>query len=160
MTRALVRAFRQMRRGVAVTPAPGEHMSLPQKASLVVEVLIAYARARRYMARGDIRVTVKSIHRRWSPTPAPAPAGSADEWRVSFQLARAATRTLGMLPCNSRCLDQSLVVCQLLSARSIPCTLVIGARTNPEFAAHAWVEHAGRPVLPPGDFAESRLIEI
>jgi hypothetical protein len=37
---------------------------------------------------------------------------------------------------------------------------VIGARTQPEFLAHAWVEHAGNPVLNPGDGSFGRLVEL
>jgi hypothetical protein len=145
---------------VVVTPMPGERTSRAQKALIAGEVLVAYARARRYMKRGDIRATVESIRGRLLSSSAAAVPDSDEAWRVSLRLAMAARRTLRVLPCDSRCLAQSLVVCQLLTARAIPCTLVIGARTDPEFAAHAWVEHAGRPVLPPRGFAESRLLEI
>lgn len=127
---------------------------------IAAEVLIAYARARRYMACGDLRATVEAFRARRAPVPAAAVPDSDEAWRVSLRLAMAASRTLRVLPCDSRCLAQSLVVYQLLTARAIPCTLVIGARTDPEFAAHAWIEHGGRPVLPVRGFAESRLVEI
>jgi hypothetical protein len=55
---------------------------------------------------------------------------------------------------------QSLVLSSLLAARGLPSTLVIGAHSKPEFVAHAWIEHDGRPVLPPLDFCDSRLVEI
>ena len=136
-------------------------MTSTQKALLFGEVLVAYAHARRYMVRQDIRAAVSAIRARPQPIRRGTAAPNSDTaWRVSVRLGTAAGRVLEMLPSDSRCLAQSLVVCQLLSARAIPCTLVIGARTTPEFAAHAWVEHAGRPVLPPRGFAESRLLEI
>jgi Transglutaminase-like superfamily len=36
----------------------------------------------------------------------------------------------------------------LLGRRGIPSRVVIGVRTSPEFAAHAWVEQEGLPLLP------------
>jgi hypothetical protein len=58
---------------------------------------------------------------------------------------------LARLPTDSRCLVRSLVYLSLLSRRGIEGTLVIGARTEPEFAAHAWVEVEGEPMLPVKD---------
>jgi hypothetical protein len=55
---------------------------------------------------------------------------------------------------------RSLVLTRLLAARGIEATLVIGARTDPEFLAHAWVEHHGEPVLSPGDGTFARLVEL
>jgi Transglutaminase-like superfamily len=42
----------------------------------------------------------------------------------------------------------------------IPAALVIGTRSEPEFLAHAWVEHGGAAVLPAGDGSFSRLVEL
>ena len=56
---------------------------------------------------------------------------------------------LEWLPFDSRCLIRSLVLVRILSRRSIDdATLVIGASVEGGFAAHAWVEHDGEPVLP------------
>ena len=63
---------------------------------------------------------------------------------TAARLGYAVARTLRTLPTDSRCLVQALVLYRLLSERGIHSTLVIGARSQPEFAAHAWVEHAGR----------------
>jgi hypothetical protein len=52
------------------------------------------------------------------------------------------------------------VLTRLLASRGIQAKLVIGARTTPEFLAHAWVEHDGRPVLDPGDDSFGRLVEL
>ena len=79
---------------------------------------------------------------------------------TAARLANAVTRTLRALPTDTRCLSQSLVLLWLLSRRAIPSTLVIGAQTTPEFEAHAWIEHAGRPLLSPGGFVDGRLAEI
>jgi len=69
-------------------------------------------------------------------------------------------RTLALLPGDTRCLARSLVLTRLLARRGIPAKLVIGARTTPEFLAHAWVECAGHPVLAPGDESFGRLVEL
>lgn len=79
---------------------------------------------------------------------------------MALRLGNAVDRTLSVLPTDSRCLVQSLVLTRLLSARGVPSTLVIGAHSTAQFEAHAWVEYQGRPVLPPGEFLNSRLLEL
>jgi len=75
-------------------------------------------------------------------------------------LSRAVTRTLALLPGDTRCLMQALVLTGLLARRGIPAKLVIGARTTPRFFAHAWVEHAGQPVLAAGGGLFTTLVEL
>jgi hypothetical protein len=70
------------------------------------------------------------------------------------------TRLLSHVPGDTRCLARSLVVTRLLARRGVQAKLVIGARTEPEFLAHAWVEHDGEPVLDPGDGSFGRLVEL
>jgi Transglutaminase-like superfamily len=53
---------------------------------------------------------------------------------------------------------RSLVLVSLLARRSLPATLVIGVLPGERFAAHAWVELSGRPLLPAGDY--ERLVEL
>jgi hypothetical protein len=55
---------------------------------------------------------------------------------------------------------RSLVLTRLLARRGVPSTLIIGVSAAPEFAAHAWVEHAGRPLLPSFGPAFARLVEL
>jgi hypothetical protein len=69
-------------------------------------------------------------------------------------------RLLWYMPGDTRCLVRSLVLTRLLARRGIQAKLVIGARTTPEFLAHAWVEHDGSPVLDPGDESFGRLVEL
>lgn len=69
-------------------------------------------------------------------------------------------RTLTVLPADSRCLMRSLVLTGLLARRGISSSLIIGVRLEPEFAAHAWVEYGGEPLLPPGDPSLGRLTEL
>lgn len=77
-----------------------------------------------------------------------------------LRLGRAVSRTLRLLPTDSRCLVRSLVLTGLLARRGLSSTLVIGVRPEPEFAAHAWVEHAGEPLLQTGEGRYGRLAEI
>ena len=91
--------------------------------------------------------------------PASHPRGPAfQEHRMALRLGRAVVKTLRLLPTDSRCLIRSLVLSRILTRRAIPHTLVIGVRNEPEFMAHAWVEHEGYPVLPAGDY--TRLTEL
>lgn len=140
-----------------ITAAP---LSRPVKLALVAEILAAYVRARRLMPRHDIRDVVAATR-----AASPAPAGGAqpdspETALVAARLGYAVMKTLRALPTDSRCLVQALVLTRLLAARGISGRLVIGARSRPQFAAHAWVEHAGEPVLPAAEYAQSRLIEL
>ncbi len=89
----------------------------------------------------------------------PAPGWAEDPYGTGLRLGAAVTRLLGVLPRDPRCLQKSLVLTELLARRGIPATLVIGVRPDP-FAAHAWVEHAGRPLLPPATAPFERLLEL
>ncbi len=132
----------------------------PPKVALASEILVVYARVRLRMRRGDIREVVASIRSLSASRPAPSEAGSAEEWLTSARLANAVIRTLTGLRTDARCLSQSLVLLWLLARRGIPSTLVVGVHTSPEFEAHAWIEHAGKPLLSPGSFSDGRLVEI
>jgi hypothetical protein len=48
----------------------------------------------------------------------------------------------------------------MLARRGIRAVLVIGARGGPDFQAHAWVEKAGEPLLPPYSGHYERLVEL
>jgi Transglutaminase-like superfamily len=130
------------------------------KAVLAAEILIVYVRVRWLLRRQDIRSIVTS-GRVSSPRRASGlETGSQADRVVAVRLGGAVRRTLNVLPADSRCLMQSLVLSRLLSARAISSTVVIAARSEPRFDAHAWVEHGGLPVLPPRGFDELRLVEI
>lgn len=58
-------------------------------------------------------------------------------------LARLVESAAAIFPGRARCLEQSLCVYLLLRRRGVPAELRIGARALP-FAAHAWVDVAGR----------------
>lgn len=134
----------------------GQRLSHTSRARLAVEILAAYVQARRALRRAPIESAVATL-RSQSPSAAPATADSLAE---ALRLGRAVARLLVHVPGDTRCLARSLVLTRLLARRGIEAKLIIGARPEPEFLAHAWVEHAGAPVLDPGDDSFGRLVEL
>jgi hypothetical protein len=118
-------------------------LPLRAKLALGAEILVAYVRVRLWMRRAELPRVVERIRSGAAPRP-----GSPLDPRA---LGAAVMGTLALLPTDSRCLVRSLVYLSLISRRGLTGTLVIGARTEPEFAAHAWVEVEGDPMLPSGD---------
>lgn len=122
------------------------------------EILLAYVRARSALRRDPIAVAVADARtRRTARTPSRLVADDLGEAR---SLGHAVTRMLRMLPGDTRCLTQALVLTRLLAGRDIPAKLVIGSRTTPGFVAHAWVEYAGQPVIFAGDGLFDKLVEL
>jgi len=130
--------------------------------ALILEILAVYAVTL-------VRLRRQNVHdiaaRGWgSPGLAAdrsdAPYTSEQHARLGRRLGWAVTRTLTVLPTDSRCLVQSLVLKRLLAARSIPSRLVIGARSDGPFMAHAWVECHSVAVLPSHGYENSRLVEL
>jgi hypothetical protein len=140
---------------IAQGPRAGR-LSQTERLRLAVEILAAYAQARRALRSEPIAAVVESLRSQSSPA-GQATASSLEEAR---RLGRAVTRLLAHVPGDTRCLARSLVLTRLLARRGIEAKLVIGARAKPEFLAHAWVEHAGDPVLHPGDDSFGRLVEL
>ncbi len=128
-----------------------------ERARLAGEITVTYLCARRALSRAPIAAAVTELRLQGSRSP---PHRSGECLGEARHLASAVMRTLALLPGDTRCLARSLVLLRLLARRGIPATLVIATRTTPSFAAHAWVEHAGRPVLPPGDGSFGRLVEL
>jgi Transglutaminase-like superfamily len=124
----------------------------PSNVALAAEVVASYIRANRSMRRADIRATLADLR----DVRSPRPYAPADPIASGRRLGRAVSRTLALLPGDTRCLKQSLVLTHLLANRGVESQLVIGVRTGEEFAAHAWVEQDGVALLPPGatDFEE------
>jgi hypothetical protein len=125
---------------------------------LVVEILTSYCKVRRALRRTSIGPAVESL--RMGARADTTACAEMEPLREAWRLGRAVQRTLTMAPGDTRCLTRSLVLTQLLARRGIPAKLVIGARAGPGFLAHAWVEHAGHAVLPAGDAAFGRLVEL
>ncbi len=141
---------------LAAAPARGRSLSQTQRARLAVEILAAYAQARRALRREPIETVVARLRSR-SPAVSEPPAGSLEQAR---RLGWAVARLLHYVPGDTRCLARSLVLTRLLARRGIPAKLVIAARAEPRFLAHAWVECASEPVLDPGDDSFGRLVEL
>jgi hypothetical protein len=127
--------------------------SLPEKARLGAEVLLAYGRVRWLLARNSLPDTLAAIRHR-----SPGRRGGADP--DIARAARAVRATLRILPGNTRCLMQSLVLASLLARRGVDATMVIGVRSADEFSANAWLELDGKPLLPAGGSAFRRLAEL
>lgn len=131
-------------------------MNLTGRARLASEIVIAYLRAQRELRRAPITDVVERLR----SAPVAMPASSAGELEEALRLGRAVSRTLALLPGDTRCLRRSLVLLQLLTRRGITARLVIAARSDPDFLAHAWVEHDGTPVLVPASDSFGRLVEL
>jgi hypothetical protein len=148
--------------GISRRPTPaagrtsGGRLSGVERIRLAAEILAAYIQARRALRRAPIAAAVRSL-RSESSNSIPPTAKTLEEAR---RLGRAVTRTLTLVPGDTRCLARSLVLTRLLASRGIPAKLVIGTRPAPDFLAHAWVEHDGDPVLSPGDGSFGRLVEL
>jgi hypothetical protein len=126
------------------------------RAALALEILAAYAsvRWRLWRARDfpEALAAVRSV-------PARRPA-DADARALARGLGRAVVRTLTPLPADSRCLVRSLVLLRLLARRDVAARLVLGVTPGERFAAHAWVEQDGVPVLATGGERFHRLAEL
>ena len=123
------------------------------KLSLVAEILRVYVVVRWRMRDRDIRATVQRLRGQRT-------ANGRSDHALALRLGKAVARTLSLLPTDNRCLARSLVLDTLMVRRSLRSVVVLGARSEPDFAAHAWVEHDGVPVLPPGSPSYQRLIEL
>jgi hypothetical protein len=114
----------------------------------------------RWAIRGDdLRGAVARLRRDFSEASV-ATAGADDRHGMASRLGYVVSSILRLLPTDSRCLMRSLVLTRLLARRGVPSTLIIGVSAAPEFAAHAWVELAGRPLLFSYGPAFSRLVEL
>ncbi len=127
------------------------------RARLVREIVAAYLQARRELRRAPIEEVLAALRAQSPPPPTtPTAAQLEDARRLGWVVAR----TLKLMPGDTRCLARSLVLTRLLAQRGIPSKLVIGAQAAPDFLAHAWVECDGQPVLSPGNYSLSRLVEL
>lgn len=118
------------------------------RARLAGEVLGTYARAWILLRRRPLSDALAALR-------APRPGAAKEDPR---RLARAVVRTLRVLPSDSRCLVRSATLSGVLAHRGIESVVVLGVRAGEDFAAHAWVELDGVPLLPAGDF--ERLAEV
>lgn len=126
--------------------------------SLIVEVLSVYARVRWLVLRRGPVEAVSALRGGLREHLVPDTDGLRKLRSLLF--GRAVNRVLTALPTDSRCLMQSLVLTAMFARRGIYSSVVIGVRPDPAFAAHAWVEVDGRPILPSDEANYRRLVEI
>lgn len=129
-------------------PAP---LSPGRKLALAAEILGAYVRVRRALRRSDFQDAVLALR---------SPDSRVQDGADPVRLGRAVSRTLRLVPTDSRCLMRSLVLTDVLARRGMSSCLVIGVTPGPDFAAHAWVEADGRPLLPALEQVYERLVEM
>jgi hypothetical protein len=131
----------------ATAPLP-----LRRKVSLIAEIVDAYVRVRWQLRRREFP-QVLELSRALEPVRSGDPVGDD-------RLARGVRRTLSLLPGDSRCLTQSLVLTRLLARRGRLSRLVIGVSPGQAFGAHAWVERDDVPLLPSHGREFERLAEL
>jgi hypothetical protein len=148
-----------MSRQRPVIPSGHTPLKRRERIALAAEVLCAYCMARWSVQRHDLRQVIARLRNEQDGTPAGIDT-SADRHLLGLRLGYAVSWILRVLPTDSRCLTRSLVLTKLLARRGLPSSLVIGVSAEPEFAAHAWVEHAGQPLLPAYEARYTRLVEL
>ena len=131
-------------------PVRGRRMSLVRRAALTREIVATYRRARRLMRSLDLARALAVLREEPRPPAGDVAAEHGDQRFAAVRIGRAVILVLGRLPADRRCLIRSLVVSSMLARRGIPARLVLGVRPDADdpFLAHAWVEHAGLPVIP------------
>ena len=135
----------------------GRGLTSREKLALGAEIVGAYARARWWLWRTDLPTTVSNLR---NTSPRRPGVRAADQAQAGAKLGRAVGRALRYVPFDSRCLMRSLVLTSVLARRGIESSLVIEVQSEPQFAAHALVEHHGVPLLPPAGPLFRRLLEI
>ena len=131
-------------------------LGIVARIGLAGEIVTTYVLVRRLLRRHTLPETVAAL-RRGAVARVPA---NAESLSLSRHLAWATVRTISTLPSDSRCLMRSLVLTRLMARRGLDSTFVLSAAAGPEFAAHAWVEHAGDPVLRPADDTHQSLLRL
>jgi hypothetical protein len=147
------------RSDLLVTPRGDVSLTPPQRIALTLEILWTYCGVRWAIRGDDLPGAVARLRRDFEAAPAVAPTED-DRHGAASRLGYVVASVLRLLPTDSRCLMRSLVLTRLLARRGVPSTLIIGVSAAPEFAAHAWVEHAGRPLLPSYGTMFARLVEL
>jgi hypothetical protein len=136
---------------------PNRARWLVSRLPLGAEVLRTYVRVHRANRRADVRRVLRDL-RAGPRTITVEPAAVA---RTAARLAGATQRVLRLIPADTRCLNQSLVLSALLARRGIDSRVVIGVSSSQEaFGAHAWVEVDGRPLLARERDGHARLVEL
>lgn len=138
--------------------------SLPHKLVLATEVLLVYGRVRVLLLRHGLPAVLARLRAAVEGEDATAQGATLAR---AIVLARATQRTLALVPWNSRCLMQSLVLTGLLARRGVRTEFLIAVKPGQSldadadgFAAHAWIEYMGRPLLPSFPDAFQTLVRL
>lgn len=142
-----------------VTPRGDDPLTMRQRVFLVGEILVTYCAVRWAIRGNDLPGAVARMRCDLDETSSTTPAG-IDRHKPASRLGYVVISVLRLLPTDSRCLMRSLVLTRLLARRGFSSSLIIGVSAAPEFAAHAWVEHGGRPLLPSYGPVFARLVEL
>jgi len=148
------------------TPAPSVGaarvggLSVPAKLVLAGEVIGIYARVRWLLRTHDVPATMQRLRaapsraarRRARPGPETAEQGRHLAW--------AAVRVLALLPVDSRCLLQSLVLGRLMTVRGLDYDVVFSVGRDATFEAHCWVETCGVALLEPGGDVHVEIMRL
>jgi hypothetical protein len=129
-----------------VTPARGERLDSRQRLRIATEIVASYCAARWWILRMSFPEAVAAARDVRPGARITLPDSELDG--VGIRLGNAVQRTLRALPVDSRCLVTALVLTRMLARRGIDNTFVLGVRSKPKFAAHAWVERHGVALLP------------
>ncbi|MEA2286958.1 MAG: Transglutaminase-like superfamily [Solirubrobacteraceae bacterium] len=138
---------------------PKAHLNPVERILLAREILSLYAEARRLLRTAPVTQVVTELR-------GGTLSSFSDDWNfkevrlTGLRLATAVTRTLPLLPTDTRCLMRSLVLTGMLARRGVAAPVIIAVKPGGEFGAHAWVEHAGLPLLPTLEDEFHRLVEI
>jgi hypothetical protein len=129
--------------------------------AMACEILREYVRVRLLLRRHALPSVVAELRK----TPRCATAehiepGSLLANHIGYRLGIFVWKTLRVLPTDSRCLMQSLVLTAVMSRRGLDGRLIIGVGGGDRFEAHAWVEHRGVALLPDDQLADRRLLEV
>jgi len=136
---------------------PLRRFSSLEKARLAGEIIASYILVRRRLRRLEFSHAVASIKGGTAPAPETI---SSEAALLGVRLGVIIERVFRVIPGDTRCLTRSLVLLRMLSCRGIGASVVLGVRTSPEFGAHAWVEHAGQPLLPPIESSGQQLLVL
>jgi transglutaminase superfamily protein len=132
-----------------------------QRVAMALEILADYVRVRWLLRTADFQTVVRRL-RATPPAPgmeAIAP-GTRKAEHIGARLGNVVWKTLRRVPTDSRCLVQALVLTAALARRGLHGELIIGVKSDPEFTAHAWIEHGGLPLLPHEEYTDTRLVEV
>jgi hypothetical protein len=124
------------------------------KLALACEILATYGQVRWSLRRYGLPEALRTLRSARTRGEADHPVATGR------RLGNAVGRTLAVLPTDSRCLMQSLVLTRVLARRGIDTQLVIAVRPGERFAAHAWIEHGEAALLPSGAPAFEQLVTL